>query len=167
MLSLEDDRWSCLTGAYGVAYDPRPLLLRLQSGRNVDGVWRELWENLHHQGDVGVASYAAVPYFVDIYRASGIFDWNVFGIVATVELARDSKRNPPVPEWLKESYFRAIEELARIGGVEIMRSKRKAYEERAILGVLAIAKGLRTHALILVDYSDEELRELLAAGESQ
>jgi len=32
---------------------------------------------------------------------------------------------------------------------------------RAILGILAIAKGLRTHAMVMVDYDEDELLELL------
>ena len=166
MLSLEDSRWNVLKGGYGVVFDPRPFLLRLQSGRVVDEAWRALWENLHHQGDVGVASYAAVPQLVRIYRDSHVFNWNVYGIVATIELARDSKRRP-IPEWLEDSYLGAIDQLAQIGSKEIMRSRREAYEEGAILGVLAIAKGPRSHALILTDYSEDEVLDLLAAEGSQ
>ncbi|HEY0686085.1 MAG TPA: hypothetical protein VGD45_27325 [Steroidobacter sp.] len=63
MMSLDDERWRQLKGGYRVTYDPSGALKLLESG--VD-VWGELWDELHHQGDVDVASYAAVPHLVRI-----------------------------------------------------------------------------------------------------
>src|ERR1700694_4323640 len=68
MLSLDDNRWNNLTGGYRVKCDPRPLLARLESDQNKETAWHELWEELHHQGDVGDASYASVPHLVRIHR---------------------------------------------------------------------------------------------------
>jgi len=161
MRSLDDDRWNCLKGGYGTPFDPRPLLVRLKAGRDVDGVWSELWEELHHQGDVGEASYAAVPHLVQICREAGISGWNLYGIVLTIELARGTGKNPPVPEWLEGSYFAAIHELAHLGNAKIMACEEGDFAVRAILGILAIAKGLRTHAMVMVDYDEDELLELL------
>jgi hypothetical protein len=61
MLDLDDKRWEDLKGGYRIRFDPRPLLLKLESGTDSEVVWRELWGGLYHQGDVGEASYAAVP----------------------------------------------------------------------------------------------------------
>jgi len=60
MLSFDDPRWRQLRGGYGSPYDPRKALLSLERGTDVLAAWSELWEELHHQGDVGEASYAAV-----------------------------------------------------------------------------------------------------------
>jgi hypothetical protein len=158
MLSLDDNRWNNLAGGYRMKCDPRPLLAELESEQNRDTAWHELWEELHHQGDVGEASYASVPHLVRIHRKSGRADWNTYAIVAIIELARGKGNNPEVPKWLEEDYLRAIQELAEIGAGEIWRTE-EPEAVRAILGVIAIAKGLRTHGRFLVEYSEDELLE--------
>ena len=159
MLSLDDKRWSDLKGGYRTLFDARPLLSALETARDTEKAWHELWEELYHQGDVGEASYAAVPHLVRIYRLRGAIDWNTYAMVAVIELARGRGKNPQVPKWLKEGYVRAIQELAEIGAVEILPAK-DPEDIRAILSILAIAKGARTNARFLLDYSAEELLEL-------
>jgi len=159
MLSLDDNRWNNLAGGYRMKCDPRPLLAKLEREQNRETAWHELWEELHHQGDVGEASYASVPLLVRIHRKSGIADWNTYAIVAIIELARGKGNNPEVPKWLEEDYLRAIRELAEIGAGEIWRTE-EPEAVRAILGVIAIAKGLRTHGRFLVEYSEDELLDI-------
>jgi hypothetical protein len=65
-------------------------------------------------------------------------------MVAIIELARTESRNPEVPEWLRDDYFRSIQELAQMGTKDIL-SADESETKRAILSVIAIAKGLRTH----------------------
>ncbi len=159
MIGLDDERWNGLKAGYRVPFDPRPLLLKLDAGTDVETVWHELWGELYHQGDVGEASYAAVPHLVRIYRQRGVLDWNSYAIVAIIELARGRGKNLDVPTWLEDSYFNALRELAEIGMAEYSRAK-EPDEIRAILSVLAIQKGARVHAKFLVDYSEEELLDL-------
>src|SRR5712692_5282007 len=123
MLNLDDKRWQTFEGGYRTRFDPRPLLLKLQANDDTKAAWHELWEELHHQGDVGEASYASVPLLVRIHRKSGIADWNTYAIVATIELARGKGNNPEVPKWLEEDYLRAIRELAEIGAGEMWRTE--------------------------------------------
>jgi hypothetical protein len=156
MLSLDDNRWNNLAGGHRTKCDPRPLFAELESEQNREIAWHELWDELHHQGDVGEASYASVPHVVRIHRKSGIVDWNTYAIVAIIELARGKGNNPEVPKWLEEDYLRAIRELAEIGAVEIWRTEEQE-AIRAILGVIAIARGLRTHGRFLVEFSEDEL----------
>jgi hypothetical protein len=40
-------------------------------------------------------------------------------------MARGNGENPEVPRWLKEEYFAAIEELAKLGSTEILRGERE------------------------------------------
>ena|ERR1700688_1855061 len=61
--------------------------------------------------------------------------------------------------WLQEEYFRSIQELAETGAKEILRAD-DSEAIRAILSVIAIAKGLRTHGKFLVEYSEDELLEM-------
>jgi hypothetical protein len=159
MLSLDDERWQELEGGYRTRFDPRPLLLKLETSKDTKAAWNELWEGLHHQGDVGEASYAAVPHLVRIYRDRGGSEWGTYAIVATIELARDSGKNPEVPDWLKEDYFRAIRTLAEVGATEVLRTK-SPENIRAILSIIAVAADARTHARFLLWYSDSELLEI-------
>jgi len=138
MLSFNDERWEHLTGGYKIPFDPRPCLRELENQQDTAAAWEELWEEVHHQGDVGDASYAAVPELVRIHRTGGAADWNLYGIVAIIELARTESQNPEVPEWLREDYFRSIQELAQMGTKDIL-SADEPETKRAILGVIAIA----------------------------
>jgi len=165
MLSFEDTRWTQMNGGYRVPYDPRPALKKLAARSETAAVWHELWQELYHQGDVGEASYASVPELVRIYREGTQLDWNAYAIVAAIELARDTARNPPLPAWLEPDYDAAITELARIGLVELPRAENRE-TVRSILAVLALWKGARTYAHVLLDFSEDEVLELetFAAG---
>jgi hypothetical protein len=159
MLSFDDERWNQLRGGYKMPYDPRPSLQKIESQRDTAAAWEELWEELHHQGDVGDASYAAVPELVRIHRSGRAADWNLYAIVAIIELARTEPQNPEVPDWLSEDYFRSIQELARMGTKDIL-SAEESEANRAILSVIALARGLRAHGKFLVNYSEDELLEM-------
>jgi len=141
------------------------VLRALESGVDADSAWEELWQELYHQGDVGEASYAAVPHIVRIYRQQGVLDWNPFALVAAIDLARDQGDNPPLPEWLSHSYESAIDQLAHLGLIELSRAA-EDITVRCILGILAIWKGSRTHARILTSYTEDEVCELLGDAHS-
>ncbi|HUA93516.1 MAG TPA: hypothetical protein VL991_13175 [Terracidiphilus sp.] len=161
MISLDDARWSNMTGGYRMPCDPRPLLKRLESDSDTTEVWHELWEELHHQGDVGEASFAAVPFLVSSYIRRGVLDWNTYAIVAIIELAREEGKNPDIPPWIEHDYFRAIRELAEIGTKEVLLAE-TGEDVRAILSVIAIEKGLRIHSELLLKYAEDELREIVS-----
>ncbi len=159
MMSFDDARWSNMTGGYGTPFDPRPLLKRLENDSDPTAVWRELWDELHHQGDVGEASFAAVPFLVKSYRERGVTEWNTYAIVAIIDLARKEGKNPDVPRWIADEYFLAIRELAKLGATEVLGAG-NAEDVRAMLGVIAIEKGLRIHGKFLADYSEDELIDI-------
>jgi hypothetical protein len=160
MLSFDDPRWAEMDGGYRTRFDPRPLLVKLESNIDVTGTWEELWNELHHQGDVGIASFAAIPHLVRIHCANPIDDWNTYAIVAIIELARQVGDNPDVPKWLSVDYFTAIKTLAEFGASQIMRA-RTAEDIRAILSILALYKGLRHHGKLLILYAEEELEDVM------
>jgi hypothetical protein len=80
-------------------------------------------------------------------------------MVAIIELARTEPRNPELPDWLREDYLRSIQELAQMGAKDILCAE-EPEAKRAILSVIAIARGLRTHGKFLVAYSEDELLEM-------
>ena len=139
MLDLDDPRWLSMLGGYRVPFDPRPWLALLKSGENRKAVWDALWENLHHQGDVGEASYATVPHLVRIYRQLQVFDWNAYGIVGIVELCRGERQNPALPSFMQADYCQAIQELAEYG-IGQLPSVNDPEDVRAILSIVALSK---------------------------
>lgn len=64
-----EDEWAKMLGGYKVPYDPRPAISRLASDTTNERAWNKLFENLHHQGDIGEASSASVPILVETLRS--------------------------------------------------------------------------------------------------
>jgi hypothetical protein len=114
-LDFNDERWAGLVGGYRIPYDPRPALRCLEQRTGVHEAWQELCTELYHQGDVGEASYAAVPHLVRIYEEQGIPDWNTYALIATIEEARQVGKNPDLPTYLCDPYEEAWNSLVRIG----------------------------------------------------
>lgn len=60
LLSLDDLQWKQLEGGYkGIAYDSSVALKRLGQTNTLQQatlIYQELWDELHHQGDIGLAS---------------------------------------------------------------------------------------------------------------
>ncbi|HUM11200.1 MAG TPA: hypothetical protein VLT82_09655 [Myxococcaceae bacterium] len=137
MLRLDDPRWKTLEGGYRVPYDASVPLGRLERGEDV---WKELWQELHHQGDVGEASYAAVPHLVRIASARVARDWNPYALASLIEIERHRSRNPPLPSWLAGSYAAAWEQLLSLGLGDVLVVK-DLETFRSILGALALARG--------------------------
>ncbi|MCI0608201.1 MAG: hypothetical protein L0Z71_03965 [Anaerolineae bacterium] len=160
MLSFEDQRWTTLKGGYHVPYDPRPALMRLEAEESVVVTWKELWNELHHQGDVDDASYAVVPHLVRIYVAKSNIDWNFYAIVSTIEIERHRRKNPSLPDWLAEDYFQAWNELVRLALRDFPKVQTDV-EVKTILGALAIAKKQLKLAALISNFDDAEIDEFL------
>jgi hypothetical protein len=151
VLTLIDPIWQELAGGYRVPYDASKALVRMERG---ESVWEELWQELHHQGDVGVASYAAIPQIVRISEARHASDWNLHALAATIEIERHRKSNPPVPEWLSDSYKSAWEDLEKIALADLA-GKPDQLTLRCALSVVALSRGdLKLGALL--NHLDED-----------
>ncbi|WP_315782365.1 MULTISPECIES: hypothetical protein [unclassified Bradyrhizobium] len=157
-LDLSEERWTSLHGGYRVPYDPRLALQRLERGDA--SAWDELWNELHHQGDIGEASFAAVPGLVRIHERRSVADWQTYAIIATIELARDDARNPAMPADLRESYDAAWRRLVDIGLRELTSANDAALID-SIIGVIAIARGQRALGRIAADFTEDERRTML------
>jgi hypothetical protein len=122
---------------------------------NGDSVWDELWNELHHQGDVGVASYAAIPQLVRISEARRKFDWNLYALTATIEIERHRKSNPLLPEWLAPSYKVAWDGLVNLA-LSDLAGKPDELTLRSALSVVALGRGdLKLGALLNYAETDE------------
>jgi hypothetical protein len=155
LLDLDSRKWAELDGGYRTLYDASIALRSLRDG--VD-VWDELWNELHHQGDLGIASYAAVPQLVHIVGELTNRDWNFYGLVATIEVARRHKGNPPVPDWLAQPYDSAWLEIRKLAIQDLLKSE-DSYTTQTILSVLALAKGEWKLGAMLVGLDKSEVEE--------
>jgi hypothetical protein len=158
MLPLDDNRWSALAGGYRVPYDPRPALARLRHGDA--SAWDELWQELHHQGDVGPASYAAVPHLVQIHRDRDEPDWQTCALIGTIELCRLQRHNPQLPDWLEAGYKAAWDSIIALACRDLPRTNDDTTVQ-SILGAVALAKGIRRVGEILIDFTADELEEMV------
>ena len=158
MLPLNDPRWKTLTGGYLVPYDVSVPLHKLFERGESKELWHELWQELHHQGDVGPASYAAVPHLLEFARRSLRLDWNVFGLIAVIELARPS--NPSVPEFLAASYFRTIKELPAVVGSHPQREWNEILTQH-IVCCIALARGQRVLARVYLEMDQNAAQQWL------
>lgn len=71
-------------------------------------IFDELWENLHHQGAVGLASYLALPHLIDICIATKLLDRNFIGLCVAIENCRINGENPELPNQYNEIYFSSL-----------------------------------------------------------
>jgi len=163
MLSFDDPRWAELEAGYRTPTDLRPLLRRLETASDPQPAWDALWAEMYHQGDVGPGSYVAVPHVVRIHRLRGAVDWNSYALVASVDAARGVRGNPDVPHWARSDYETALREMAEMGLAELPRAT-SPEAVRSILAVLALAFGARTCGRLLIEYTEDEVREVLEGG---
>jgi len=126
----------------------------------VEDAWQELWSELHHQGDVGEASYAAVPHLVRIHAARGVADWNTYALAACIEEARRVGKNPPLPPELREAYEAAWRDMAKLGLRELEAAKDPTLI-CSIIGVIAMDKGQFTLGRLAVSFTEDERQALI------
>jgi hypothetical protein len=160
-MDLADEHWAVLQGGYRRPYDVRPALQRFAAGDMA--VWEEFWQELHHQGDVGEASYAAIIEIVRAYATHVRPDWNVFALAATVEEARHGAGNPALPAWLADDYESAWRQL-EVRALADFPAVSNDESVSSILAVLALAKGKRTLARMALLTEDEREEMLGEAG---
>jgi hypothetical protein len=113
-MDLDNKIWQTLNGGYKIPYDVSTLIKILQSTNDntkIVNIFAELWDNLHHQGDVGLASYLALPQLVAICIDKKSFDWNFVGLCVLIENCRQADHNPKLPEEFQNEYFDALKKF--------------------------------------------------------
>jgi hypothetical protein len=162
LMPLDDSRWANYHGGYNrVPYDVVPLIHRLNSEGTSESFWEIVWNELHHQGDVGEASYALVPYLVDYQSRQRQIDAQLFHFCVVVDLAQPENGNPPIPSEIELSYALAIRNLPIIG-VELLWL---GCAEEALMGVVAaaaLAAGHRVLARAYVELGRADALEYLS-----
>jgi hypothetical protein len=155
----EKVNWANMEGGYRLPYDPRATITKLQHDPLNQDAWHELWSELHHQGDVGEASYAAVPLLFEAC-SSGPRDWNFFALIAIIELERHRSRNPVLPDWLKGSYLSSLERAKYLALTDLGRSTDVMLMKSA-MAVVALTNGNRKLGALLCQIDESELDKFL------
>ena len=150
--------WNKLTGGYRTPFDPRPLVEELRRNPSDSGVWSRLWDELHHQGEVGEASYAAVSLIVRACAKTRGPDF--YSLIATIESRRGVGKNPPVPQELSGEYEVAIEEARKLA-LQDLSSSPSPELTRFAMAVVALATGARKLGELLNALSEDDVVELL------
>jgi len=115
-MDLDDRIWATLEGGYKIPYNASRPLKKLRDATRQNEfavIFAELWDNLHHQGDVGIASYLAIPQLVSICINKKSLDWNFIGLCVVIENCRLDGNNPELPEEYHNSYFESLSQLER------------------------------------------------------
>ena len=110
-MDLDDRIWSTAAGGYKIPYNASRALRKLKAAINPEEwrpIFEELWENLHHQGDVGLASYLAIPQLVSICIEKNSTDWNFIGLCVAIENCRLNDKNPELPPEYQDFYFDSL-----------------------------------------------------------
>jgi hypothetical protein len=145
VLPLDDTRWQSFEGGYRVPYDASAALHRLLTDGASQTLWDELFNELHHQGGVDQASYAAVPWLVEFIGRCPKLDWNPLALIAVIEMERLGHNNPEVHPDLSEAYFTAIRSLPAVLGAH----PDQEWSEEAVRSAttcIALARGQRWFA---------------------
>ena len=151
--------WQELCGGYRTPYDPRQAIHRLRDAPLDEETWTELWDELHHQGDVGEASYAAVPLLVEACWDAPR-DWNVYALVATIEVRRQRTDNPALPSWVRPEYEAALSKLATLALADLERAA-DPLVIRSAMSIVALARGDRPLGALLAWTESSEIEEIL------
>jgi hypothetical protein len=159
MTDPADERWAGLAGGYRQPYDPRPAIAKLDSPES-EAAWSELWGDLYHQSDVGLASYAAVPLLVRRHAQVRDGNWQTYALAGSIELARTLGHNPALPKWLESEYQGALVELGRLALLELDQA-RSDEQVGSMLGIVALSKGDRARAQLLLELTNDEVAELI------
>ena len=109
---------------------------------------------------MGEASYAAVPHLVRIAQNALRRDWNLYGLVALIEIERHRKSNPPIPDWLASDYEAAWREISLLA-LEDLGNCEDPGTARSALSVVAIARGQMKLGALLNHFDDSEVDELV------
>ena len=113
IVALHDIDWAQLTHAYGSAERIPELLMRAETdtrpGHLYGSTWSELWSALCHQEDVYAASYAAVPFLVELAAKSSYQTlYDPLLLAASIHVARARGDSPPIPADLVVNYSQSI-----------------------------------------------------------
>jgi len=163
MLKLNDPKWKTFNGGYKVKYDASICLRELEITNDEEitkKIFKEFWKELHHQGDVDLASYFSLPHLIRIGIEKKLINWDIPALVATIEIQRH-ENNPPILEEFREEYEGEIQKVIEL--IKTNRSEKwdKTYSISALSAIAAV-NGQIDLAKIILQLEDDDLTEKFA-----
>jgi hypothetical protein len=163
MITLENPLWQTLEGGYKIPYDASIPLKKLEQAidaKEIEEVWTELWNELHHQGDVGIASYLTVPQLARIAVKKDLYNWNLLGICSVIEQQRHLGENPQLPPEYQEYYNDGLKILKQFVITNINRQTDDT-TFRVALSTLAVCAGQIKLSKAIGELEDDIMEEFL------
>jgi hypothetical protein len=82
--------------------------------------------------------------------------WELFALVATIEVERHAVGNPPVPEWFAEDYSAALAALRNLA-LDALRGEVDRLVLRSALSLVAAVSGDHPLGSMLAGFDDSEI----------
>jgi hypothetical protein len=161
-MDLQDKAWKKVNGGRKTLYDASVPLQRMEQTNDpaqVAKIWQELWDNLHHQGNVGIASYLALPQLVRIAKEKKMIDWNIFGLCSLIEQQRHERDNPDLPAVFQQYYQEGLTELSKLALESLKTDQEDDTMFVTALAVIATSSGRTRLGKAILQLEDEELME--------
>ncbi len=161
-MNLDDPIWKKVNGGYKIPYDASIALKKLEGANEsqvIEEVLDDLWNELHHQGDVDIASYLSVPQLVRIAKEKTLFNWSLIGLCITIEQERHSN-NPALPEELTDYYFKGIIDLKNFV-IQHINEEMDDTTFQMALAALATCTGRIKLGRFISDADDDVIDEFL------
>ncbi|MBO9658221.1 MAG: hypothetical protein J7527_05295 [Chitinophagaceae bacterium] len=161
MITLTNKFWAKLDGGNRQIYDVSIPLIKMEQSSDPAvhaAVWEELWNNLHNQGNVGLASYMAIPQLVRIVKEKNMIDWNVFALCSLIEQKRHENNNPDLPAEAQKYYqdgLTALNDLA----LEALKTDQEDTLFVSALAAIATCSGRTRLGNALIQLEDEQVLE--------
>ncbi|MCW1883730.1 hypothetical protein OKA04_03255 [Luteolibacter flavescens] len=114
----------------------------------------ELWDELHHQGDLGIGSYACVPQIVRIGQKRAPMTPDFFALIAVIEIERHENDNPEMPRELAGEYSHALNLIPEL----IAKASPPKWDQSMIsstCAALAASKGNRLLARAYLEMNED------------
>lgn len=142
-----------------------PLLERLKAcSKPDDDIWSEIWDAVHHQGDVYVSSYIAIPEIFKIYKEKNWLDADLPACFAVIESCRLNENNPKLPDWLENDYFETIHETVKYCANRIDENWSKELLVHFLMLVTILKRNETLYQILDItagsDYDEKYLLEL-------
>jgi hypothetical protein len=162
-MTLDDEKWKELEGGYRTEYDvsiPLKNLEETDDKETIKKILNELWGELHHQGDVGLASYLAVPQLAKIGKNKGLFDSSLLALCAVIEQQRQLGDNPSLPSEYHGYYENGLMELKQfiISKIGLERDEETL---RIALSALATCSGQVKLGKAIIELEGDVMDEFL------
>ena len=158
MRTLDDVVWKNLTGGYHIPYDASIALKKLEDSSNEkeeEIIWEELWDELHHQGDIGTASLLTIPQLIRIYKIKNRANYQLFAFITTIELARFNN-SVNLPDDFKDEYEQALDQIPDL--VKLVKDQIwDSVLAASVLSTMAIWKKKYTMAELISELEDDDL----------